>query len=367
MRRKLVLEVILLITLILGSGVVLYRHFSARKTPAEDTVKVFAYSESDPNVIGITSSNLARAIWDSIDPLTKGRSSYKKGTIEEIAQKYSQKEMGTRETPQGLECMVLQRSTEGCDVFTFIPKKGFDKTILYIHGGAYIMDIPESDFARMDEIAQRANARIIMPRYKTTFHGTYKEAYALFASVYDSVLMEQALDSNRDPSEKTYYETGVVTNLTIMGESAGGGLALGFVEYLNEEGLPLPQKMLLLCPWVDATMTNPGIPDYEERDILLGPYGLSYLGSLWADGLPLNDYHISPIYGDLSQKMPDSLIVTGTEEIMFPDVTLLYSKLRNAGHRTRLIIGEDNCHVFMKLNTPEAEETWKLIYEFLSE
>ncbi len=367
MRKKLVLEVILLITLILGSGVVLYCHFFVRKTPAEDTVKVFTYSDSDPNMIGITSSRSARAVWNSLDPLSQGRASYEKGTIEVVAQKYAQKEMGPYEIPQGLGCRVLQSTAAGCDVFTFIPKKGFDKTILYVHGGAYIMDITELGFRKMDEIAQKANARVIMPRYKTIFHGTYKEAYELFAAVYDSILMEEVYDSNRDPSEKSYYETGVVTNLTIMGESAGGGLALGFVEYLNEQGLPLPQKMLLLCPWVDASMTNPDISDYVERDILLGPYGLAYLGSLWADGIPLNDYHVSPIYGDFSRKMPDSLIVIGTEEVMYPDVTLLYSKLKNAGHRTRLIIGEDNCHVFMNLDTPEAEETWKLIYEFLSE
>jgi len=364
MRRKLVLEVILLITLLLGAGVMLFRHFTVSET-SQDEIQIIAYS--DPDIIGVTCSKKARAIWDSVDSETKGRSSYRKGVIEEIAQKYSEKEMGSREIPEGLSSVVQKNIVEDCDVFTFFPKKGFDKTILYVHGGAYIMDIPESDFNRMDELAQSAHARVIMPRYKTIWHGTYKEAYALFTEVYKSILLEKELDSTRDPSLADSRNSDQIPDLIIMGESAGGGLALGFVEYLRQIGLPIPQKMLLLCPWVDATMTNPGIPDYEARDILLAPYGLAFLGSLWAGDISSKDYRISPIYGDFSRKMPDSLIMVGTEEIMFPDITMLYAKLKEAGNHTRMVIGEGSYHVFMKLDTPEAEFAWTEIYKFLEE
>ena len=47
--------------------------------------------------------------------------------------------------------------------------------------------------------------------------------------------------------------------LTIMGDSAGGGMSLALAQKFREECLPQPSNIVLLSPWLDITMTNPDI------------------------------------------------------------------------------------------------------------
>ena len=39
--------------------------------------------------------------------------------------------------------------------------------------------------------------------------------------------------------------------ITLAGDSSGGGLALGFAYLLSDLGRPQPRQLLLICPWLD--------------------------------------------------------------------------------------------------------------------
>jgi monoterpene epsilon-lactone hydrolase len=57
--------------------------------------------------------------------------------------------------------------------------------------------------------------------------------------------------------------------VSVLGDSAGGGLAFGLARTLGEAALPQPARLVLIAPWLDLTMSNPGIPVVEARDICL--------------------------------------------------------------------------------------------------
>ncbi len=42
-----------------------------------------------------------------------------------------------------------------------------------------------------------------------------------------------------------------------MGDSAGGGLALALEEKLSQEEIEMPEKTILISPWLDTRLTNP--------------------------------------------------------------------------------------------------------------
>lgn len=47
-------------------------------------------------------------------------------------------------------------------------------------------------------------------------------------------------------------------HMTIMGDSAGGQIALSFAQYLKKETqLPQPGHIVMLSPVLDATFSNP--------------------------------------------------------------------------------------------------------------
>lgn len=170
--------------------------------------------------------------------------------------------------------------------------------IIYLHGGAYVSEPLLTHWQYVDHLAQTINAQIVFPIYPLIPNNTHIDAYDLLNEIYPDLLM-----TNK--------------KIILMGDSAGGGLALAYNEYLYEKKVDLPDKLILFSPWVDVSMTNPDIIDYEEEDPSLSLYGLTELGKLWADKISTKDYLVSPIYGDLSS-IKKGLIFVGTSEIFYP-------------------------------------------------
>ncbi|MCE3363290.1 alpha/beta hydrolase, partial [Staphylococcus aureus] len=50
-------------------------------------------------------------------------------------------------------------------------------------------------------------------------------------------------------------------NVVVMGDGSGGALALSFVQSLLDNQQPLPNKLYLISPILDATLSNKDISD----------------------------------------------------------------------------------------------------------
>ncbi len=74
----------------------------------------------------------------------------------------------------------------------------------------------------------------------------------------------------------------------------GCGLSVAFCEYLAELGLNQPDKLILFSPWLDISMSNPKVADFEAVDPMLSAYGLIEMGKCWAGDLDIKDYKVSP-------------------------------------------------------------------------
>ena len=195
-----------------------------------------------------------------------------------------------------------------------------DKIIIYLHGGSYINEAVSLHFKFVDKICINSNMDIYFPIYPLAPNHTYKDAYKLILKLYKKLLKE-----NKE--------------IIIIGDSAGGGLALGFTLYLNELNIKLPNKLVLLSPWVDITLSNPEIKKYEKNDPMLSCCGLVEYAKIWAGNTNLDDYKLSPIHGELL-KLPNTLIFTGSNELLYPDMIKFYKLLKKNKVKTKLIIGD---------------------------
>lgn len=115
-------------------------------------------------------------------------------------------------------------------------------------------------------------------------------------------------------------------HISLIGDSAGEGLALAFGQNLRNESLPLPQQLLLLSPWLDLTMSNPDISAVDVYNKILGRKGLQLAGESYAGNLALEDYRLSPIYGGFNQ-LPILSIFIGTHDLFIADSRKLKLKL----------------------------------------
>ena len=241
-----------------------------------------------------------------------------------------------------LKSDISERSVNGSSVYVLSKSEQPEYLVLYLHGGAYINDASASHWSFCDKLVQNANAEVVFPIYPLTPSHIWDETFDLITAVY-----QEMLESANAP-------------MIIMGDSAGGGLAAAFCEYIDGLGLPQPDELILFSPWMDISMSNPAAADYEAADPMLSAYGLIEMGKCWAGDLDLHDYRVSPIFGDLSM-LQNVYLFVGTREIFFPDVTDFYTMLRNHGITAELYIGEGMNHVYPLYPIPEAEEAMKQI------
>src|SRR5690606_3466899 len=108
--------------------------------------------------------------------------------------------------------------------------------------------------------------------------------------------------------------------IVFMGNSAGGGLALGFAQKLRNENRtqPQPSQLILISPWLDITLSNPDIRMVDKKDKLLSIKGLRMAAKAYASSVDGNDFRVSPIYGDFSGLGKISLFI-GTNDLFVAD------------------------------------------------
>lgn len=198
------------------------------------------------------------------------------------------------------------------NIFTITPKGESPlKTILYFHGGAYAGEMTEYHWSFLQKLSYDTNAKIIIPDYPLSPKYTYKDVLTMTKSFYNDIVSKDGL--------------------IIMGDSAGGGLALGLEETLSLNNKQLPAKTILISPWLDTSMTNPKIDEIQPRDKVLNKFKLSIAGILYSRGITDNEkYFVNPLYGDIT-KLNDLSIYTGTNDILNPDSHLLYERFQSLG------------------------------------
>ena len=60
-------------------------------------------------------------------------------------------------------------------------------------------------------------------------------------------------------------------NISLIGDSAGGGLVMALLQTLSEEKIDFPSSAILISPWTDLTLSGDSIKTRADRDPMLQP------------------------------------------------------------------------------------------------
>ena len=211
-------------------------------------------------------------------------------------------------------CNVKIEEFNGRKVFIVTPKEELSNTkILYFHGGSYMAEMSDYHWNFIKKLVTDTKSTIIIPDYPLTPKYNYKDVYNMVEPLYKEVI--EKIDVN---------------NLIVIGDSAGGGLALGLLEKVSGENLPIPSKTILISPWLDVRLTNPEIDEVQKEDKELNKEALKVAGIAYAGDDGIDSYLVNPIDGDLS-KLSNVTILTGTSDILNPDVHVLEEKGKEQG------------------------------------
>ena len=187
------------------------------------------------------------------------------------------------------------------------------------------------------KIVEDTNATVIVPDYPLAPKYTYKEVFNMMEPLYKEIVSKVDMEK-----------------FIVMGDSAGGGLALALEEKLSQEEIEMPEKTILISPWLDTRLTNPKIPEVQKRDRQLNKFKLQIaaLGYAGKDGK--DNYLVNPIDGDLS-KLKNTTIFTGTNDILNPDVYVLKEKAEKSNIEINIKEYENAGHIwFIEKNSGEV-------------
>jgi len=201
---------------------------------------------------------------------------------------------------------VTRSDFQGQAVWDIAPRDGAPSaTVLYWHGGGYIYPAASAHWDFIAHMAGVHRWRVVAPLYP-------------LAPGHDAVAITAfALDFYKDFAAKMGDAP-----FLMAGDSAGAGLAAATAMAARDAALPLPAKLILICPWLNVDPVHPDQPGIEPNDAILTIRGIREAGLMYAGTAGVKDRRVSPIFGDWAG-LPPILAFGGGSDILVVDARAL--------------------------------------------
>lgn len=230
----------------------------------------------------------------------------------------------------------------GVPVRWFRPARANRELIFHVHGGAFVAG---------SSLAARAHSGLARR------HGVE------LVSVDYRLAPEHPFPAALDDVWAVYTEVAHDRPTVVVGESAGGGLAMSLVRRVLDRGGDAPNGLVTMFPWADLTNSSDSFIRNEHLD-LLSRAGLSRSAAAYAGDCDLTSPLVSPVYGSFAD-FPPTLVVVGTHDCLLDDARTVAARMRAAAVDTTLIEIAGGFHGFVLLPTPESKEARQHISTFV--
>jgi len=223
---------------------------------------------------------------------------------------------------------TVQHTTyDGMSVVQITPAHPTGDYVVAIHGGAFIFAPSLFHWVNYAVTAYQTGATFEVPIYPLLQQGgTAAPVVNQMAGLISSQITAHG-----------------ASHVSVIGDSAGGNLALAAVEEIAQTPAlgPVPRSMVLLSPWLDLQSTG------------------GVIGKEWAAGLPLTDYRVSPAFGSLSG-LPHTYVYTGTADSLEPSAVALRQAAIDQRVPMSFVIDNGQIHDWVLL-APWGYQLWPQI------
>ncbi len=222
--------------------------------------------------------------------------------------------------------------------------------LLYFHGGGFCIGSPLMHRSIAAHLACHTAMSVFVPSYRLAPEHPYPAA------------LQDALRAYRGLLAGGYTPH----RIALVGDSAGGGLALALLVALRDAGIALPASAVLLSPWVDLSLSGASIAFNAADDPVVSPAWLASCARAYAGSLASNDPRVSPLFASL-HGLPPLGIYVGTREVLLDDSARLAVLARDAGVRVELRRFDGLWHnwQFQAGLLPSAHQTFVDVADFI--
>jgi acetyl esterase/lipase len=242
---------------------------------------------------------------------------------------------------------VREEQLAGMPVWTAQPR--FRKPVarvVYLHGGGYVHPLTK-DYWRLVRALGDAPAEVVLPAYPLAPDATVDDVLPRLVQLHGQV-------SHRDDLPTV-----------LMGDSAGGALALAMAARIRDLGGRAPVRVVGLSPWLDATLSEDAVEGLESSDPMLAESGLRAAGRWYAGRHRPSEPMVSPVHESLSGLPPIDVFI-GAHDILRPAVDDLAARAREEGADLHVWEVPAMFHVWMTRAIPEARRTRRQLAELVA-
>ena len=215
--------------------------------------------------------------------------------------------------------------------------------LLYLHGGGFIACSPETHRPLVSSLVRRVEGEAFVPAYRLAPEHPHPAALHDVIGAYRHLVHERRVAASR---------------IVIVGDSAGGGLALALVMSLRDGGEPLPAGVVMFSPWTDLSGTSPSLEENSDRCAMFAGETIRRASQFYLGGIDPTHPLVSPLFGDFGG-LPPLLLHASQDEVLRDDAVRVAERAREAGVDVTLRLWHHVPHVwqFFAAVLPEARES----------
>ena len=224
------------------------------------------------------------------------------------------------------------------------PEKHDDAFVMFVHGGGWVIFTPEHYDSLCAAIADRWNVQVFSVDYRLAPEHPFPAPLDDVVDAWKALVRDKDV-YGIDPGRSA-----------VMGNSAGGNLALCLSLRLRDEGFTSPQAQILFSPVCDFVRDNESYKSHAEGRILTKPlmewFWKMYLGDATEESLGDQVGYAAPLLAKSLEGLPTTALFGAGFDPLRSEGELLNVALRQAGVPTMygefssLIHGFENMTAF---------------------
>lgn len=218
-------------------------------------------------------------------------------------------------------------------------------TVLYIHGGGFVVGGIASCDHLCHRLAQEANVAVVSVEYRLAPEHAFPGPLDDCEDAYDWVIANGRANSA----------------VIVGGDSAGGNLSSALALRLRDKGTALAGQ-LLIYPAVDMTASRPGLVNYRGPGMT--PADCALLARTYLGGAEPKTPEASPIHAASHAGLPPALVITVEHDALRDEGIAYAEALRAAGVSTKHI--DVPGHVHGSLSLPAMYDGIDELYAAMS-
>ena len=232
---------------------------------------------------------------------------------------------------KGITLEEIQIGNIHAEKYTLNSEDSKSRVMLYLHGGGYFSGSYISHRRFVSILCKKLHFQAYSINYRLAPEDPYPAGLDDAFQAYKWLVEEKSI-----PAEE----------IIIMGDSAGGGLALALLHRIKKQNFPYPKAAICLSPWSDLTLTSETMKTKIDEDVFFNLKNMETSAKAYLQTESPENPEISPIFADFNG-FPPIFIQVGTREILLNDSLIIAEKMKKQGVSVTVDTWEGMFHAFL--------------------